>query len=235
MKMSRRELLAAGLGATVAAAMIFGGGQVAEYIKSQEAEHNETHVTAPWLPETVIHWRDKIEQYSKRYGIDANLLAIMMTVESGGNPHADSGVAKGLLQITDPTAKDIAEKHLHAKRGTYDLYDPDTSIEFGAAYVRYLADTLNISASTPTDDMVVRIAAGYNGGFKAVEAYDKDHWKGLDEYAAQTRFYARYVHVMWGERGDPNSFAYREWYGEDGGNGKRLVDQAQAYLAEHSH
>lgn len=232
-KMSRRDLLVASLGGAVSAALIFGGSQVAEYVKRQEVEYRETHATAKWLPETVTHWRDRIEYYSSQYEVDANLLAIMMTVESGGNPHADSGVAKGLLQITDPTAEDIAERHLHVKRNTYDLHDPDTSIEFGAAYVRYLADTLNISASTLTDDMVVRLAAGYNGGFKAVAAYDKNRWKGLDEYDPQARFYARYVHVMWSERDDPSSFAYREWYGEDGGDGKRLVDQARAYLAEH--
>lgn len=188
----------------------------------------EGRVTIAWLPDTVKRWQPKIEKYAAMYHIDPNLVAIIMTVESGGDPHANSGVAKGLMQITDPTAGDIAHRIVKNKREKYDLNDPDTSIEFGAAYLRYLTNELGEVSQGPSWDETVRlVAASYNGGFAAARAYRLHGWQGLTDYDTQTLNYVRFVHVMWNERHDPLSFSYRYWY--DVSNGKRLVDQAGQY------
>lgn len=188
----------------------------------------KSQLIVAWLPATVIRWKPQIEKYANEYGIDPNLIAIIMTVESGGDPRANSGVAKGLMQITDPTAGDIARKHLNAPRDTYDLYDPTTSIEFGAAYLRYLTNEVGRSAQGPSwDETVALVSAGYNGGLTASYAYRDRSWKGLEGYDMQTLNYARYVRTMWQERRDPLSFAYRYWY--DQANGKRLVEAAEKY------
>ena len=95
-------------------------------------------ITSPWIPSTVKRWEQPIDEMAKKYNIDPNLLAIIMTLESGGYSKAGSEAdAKGLMQITPPTAKDIAAKHLKEPRKKYDLFDPQTSIEFGAAYMEY--------------------------------------------------------------------------------------------------
>jgi len=62
-----------------------------------------------------------------------------MTIESGGYSKAGSSAdAQGLMQVTPPTAKDIAAKYLKKPASSYDLMDPRTSVEFGSAYLAYL-------------------------------------------------------------------------------------------------
>lgn len=183
-----------------------------------------------WLPDTVKRWEPQIEKYSQEYEIDPNLLAIMMTVESGGDPNADSGFAKGLMQVTDSTAGDINNRLIGdaKKKQKFDLKDPETSIEFGAVYVRYLVNQYGDPSHGPSwDETVTLVAAGYNGGPTASNLYVAEKWKGLERYDRQTINYARYVRTMWQERNDPLSFAYRHWY--ETGNGKALVADAEKY------
>lgn len=235
LKPTRRELLVGTAALSLGILSTLVGVNVAERLANEhnhplapESGYAERHLAVAWLPDTVKRWQPKIEQYAGKYDIDPNLIAIIMTVESGGDPRADSGAAKGLMQITDPTASDIAHRILKEKRDTYDLHDPDTSIEFGAAYLRYLANEVGDASQGPSwDETVTLISAGYNGGLKAADAYRDHKWQGLTDYDQQTLHYARYVHVMWQERHDPLSFAYRYWY--DTANGKALVDKAEQY------
>ncbi|MNR01583.1 Endo-type membrane-bound lytic murein transglycosylase A precursor [compost metagenome] len=234
-KVTRREMIIGAAGLSLGALVAFTGARYDEYIRDQEAlllapEYSpaEKSLVIDWLPDTVKRWEPQIEKYSNEYKIDPNLLAIMMTVESGGDPTADSGVAKGLMQITDPTAKDINERYVANKKTDYDLFNPDTSVEFGAAYVRYLIDQFSDSSHGPSwDETVSVVAAGYNGGQAAANLYLKNKWEGLESYDRQTLSYTRYVRVMWQERHDPLSFTYRYWH--DTANGKALVDKAEQY------
>jgi soluble lytic murein transglycosylase-like protein len=195
-----------------------------------ESGDAQSNLVIEWLPDTVKRWKSQIEKYSSMYEIDPNLLAIMMTVESGGDPAADSGVAQGLMQITKPTADDIAKKYLKVEKTDFDLKTPETSIEFGAAYVRYLVGEFGDASQGPSwDETVSLVAAGYNGGPGGAIAYRDHKWKGLEEYAQQTFNYTRYVRVMWQERHDDKSFAYRFWYEQ--GNGQALVKDAEKYAA----
>lgn len=241
--LSRRELL---LGAAAFSAGIltaFGGMNVYNQIRDEnsaekaplrpDAGEAESKLGIAWLPDTVKRWQPQIEKYSSEYGIDPNLMAIMMTVESGGDPNADSGVARGLMQITDPTAEDINNRIIDPgkKKTDYDLKDPDTSMEFAAVYISHLIAQYGDAAHAPTwDETVTLVSAGYNGGYAAANLYRDEEWQGLEKYDRQTLNYARYVRTMWQERHDPLSFSYRHWF--DTGNGKALVQDAEKYTKQ---
>jgi len=178
-------------------------------------------VTIAWLPPTVKHWEAPITEMGQKYNIDPNLIAIIMTLESGGYPQANSEAdAKGLMQVTPPTAKDIAAKFLSQPRTSYDLYDPHTSIEFGAAYLAYLRTEFGEHSQGPSWNATVElIAAGYNGGPGA--ANNLEQGKGLTD--TQTVVYSRDAYNMWRERSAPHSPTYDRWL-ERGGS--TLVDLA---------
>ena len=178
-------------------------------------------ITAPWMPSTVTRWSDTIDTMAQRYNIDPNLLAIVMTLESGGYSKADSGEATGLMQITPLTAKDIASKYLKTPVKNYNLQDPKTNIEFGAAYLAYLRDTFgDVSQGPSWNGTVELIAAGYNGGPGA--AANLYNGKGLTD--TQTVVYSRDAFNMWRERHAKDSPTYDRWL-ERGGS--TLVDEAK--------
>jgi len=178
-------------------------------------------VTISWLPDSVKQWQKPMEQMGKKYNIDPDLLAILMTMESGGNPKAHSEAdAQGLLQVTPPTAKDIAAKFLKKPVSQYDLYDPQTSIEFSAAYLAYLRDTFGTQQQAPDWNVTVElIAAGYNGGPGAAASLEKG--EGLHD--SQTIMYSRDAYNMWRERHAPSSPTFDRWK-ERGGS--RLLTKA---------
>jgi hypothetical protein len=233
--LTRREALIAVTSLSLGVMATIGSMTLLEQTRDQETlplmpEYGdaEKNLVIDWLPETVKRWTPQIEKYSSEYKIDPNLLAIMMTVESGGDPNADSGVARGLMQITDPTARDINDRLIANKKAQIDLKNPDTSIEFGAVYVRSLIDQFgDVSQGPSWDETVSLVAAGYNGGPTAAKLYQEKQWEGLEGYDRQTLNYTRYVRVMWQERHDPLSFTYRYWY--DTGNGRALVENAERY------
>ncbi len=180
-----------------------------------------TAIAISWLPSSVKHWQAPMSEMSKKYGIDPDLLAIIMTLESGGYAKAESNAdAHGLMQVTTLTAKDIAAKFLKQPRGSYNLSDPRTNIEFGAAYLAYLRDQFGTAAQGPSWDSTVElIAAGYNGGPGAANSLEQG--KGLHD--TQTVIYSRDAFNMWRERRARSSPTYDRWL-ERGGY--RLVDKA---------
>ena len=239
-KMKRRELLLGAAAFSAGVLVTLGGNNIYPEIRKQQSaeaaplqpEYGEAEkaLTITWLPDTVKRWQPLIEKYGNQYGVDPNLLAIMMTLESGGDPNADSGEAKGLMQITDMTAGDINKRLIDEanKKPTYDLKNPDTSIEFGAIYAKHLIDQYGNDDQGPSwDETVTLVTAGYNGGYVAANLYRDEKWQGLEKYERQTIVYARYARTMWQERHDPLSFAYRHWL--DTGNGKALVANAEKY------
>jgi len=178
-------------------------------------------ITIPWISPTVKQWQAPILTMSRRYNIDPNVLAIIMTLESGGYAKANSGEAQGLMQITPLTAKDIASKYLKVPVKSYNLYDPQTSIEFGAAYLAYLRNQFGSFEQGPAWDSTVElIAAGYNGGPGAASSLEEGN--GLHD--TQTLAYSRDAFNMWRERHAADSPTYDRWL-ERGGSS--LVDMAK--------
>ncbi len=182
----------------------------------------ENSITIPWIPTTVKRWEKPIVDMSKKYDIDPNLVAIIMTIESGGYTKALSEAdAKGLMQITPPTAQDISQKFLKKSTKKYKLDDPFTNIEFGTAYLAYLRDEFGTEQQGPSWDYTAElVAAGYNGGPGAANKLEQG--KGLTD--TQTVVYSRDVLNMWRERNADTSPTFDRWK-ERGGD--ELLEQAK--------
>lgn len=166
-------------------------------------------ITTPWIPETVKRYEKIISEMGQKYDIDPNLIAIITTMESGGYPKAKSGVgAEGLMQVIPATAKDIAARYTKEPRKKYDLYDPQTNIEFGTAYLAMLRDEYGTAKQGPSWDSTVElIAAAYNGGF--VSANNLEQGKGIE--STETVVYSRDAFNMWRERHANKSLTFERW------------------------
>ena len=91
---------------------------------------------------------------AKKHGIDPSILAGLIETESNWNPNAISGSgAKGLTQFMDPTAAEFG----------VNVFDPASSIDGGAKYLRYLIDYFK-------GDVRLAIFA-YNGGMGNIQRY----------------------------------------------------------------
>lgn len=79
-----------------------------------------------------------VYKYCDEYDIQPSIIFSIIKIESGFDECAVSSKnAKGLMQITDNTAKYIANK---LNQVNYNLFSPDTNIKFGVYYIRYLTD-----------------------------------------------------------------------------------------------
>lgn len=219
-KFTRRDVIMVAAGIAITTAVVMSVNSI---------EHHETalapeskHITSLWIPDTVKHWEKPISEMAKRYDIDPNLIAIIITLESGGYPKATSEVdAKGLMQIMPLTAGDIAKRHLKKPQEKYDLHNPETSIEFGTAYLAMLRDEYGTAKQGPSwNETVELIAAAYNGGFSAANALEKG--EGLRD--TQTLSYSRDAFNMWRERHSETSPTFDRWK-ERGGD--ELIQKAQ--------
>ncbi len=197
----------------------------ADYIRNKQTPlpYQPQGITAKWIPSSVRRWEGVIKEMGKKYNVDPNLIAILMTMESGGYAKAESEAgAKGLMQVTPRTGGDIAAKFLKEPRKEYDLMDPRTNIEFGTAYLAYLRDEFGTAKQGPAWTATVElVAAGYNGGPGTASALEKG--EGLRD--TQPVIYSRDAFNMWRERNADKSPTFERW-AERGGS--RLLDAAKA-------
>lgn len=105
-----------------------------------------------------------ITTYSKEYNLDKYLVMGVIKAESNFIHDAHSGIARGLMQITDDTAVWIANK-MGIAFNKDDIEDPKTNIRMGCFYLRYLIDIYG--------DKDVALAA-YNGGMGNVTKWLAD-------------------------------------------------------------
>jgi soluble lytic murein transglycosylase-like protein len=216
---SRRDILMLLVGAFI----VFAIFEIIHFVDNAQTplRPQDKTITSPWIPATVKRYSDTINVMAKKYNIDPNLIAIIITLESGGNSKAESEAgAKGLMQITPLTGQDIATKFVKEPVKKYDLLDPKTSIEFGTAYISWLRDEFGTPEQGPSWNSTVElIAAGYNGG--PVAANHLEQGKGLTD--TQTVVYSRDAFNMWRERHAKTSPTYERWK-ERGGS--ELIDLA---------
>jgi len=110
---------------------------------------------------------------SLRHGVPASLIHAVIQKESGYNPKARSKKnARGLMQVTPATARFVGVANAHA------LYDPQTNINAGTAYLKYL-----LGSHTTFDEVL----AAYNSGPGNVRKYN-----GVPPFK-ETRRYVRDV------------------------------------------
>ena len=98
---------------------------------------------------------DWVNEASKEFGVDSNLIKSVIRAESSGNPYAVSPVgAKGLMQLMDPTAKEM---------GVQNSLDPQQNIKGGTRYLSWLLKRY--------DGDEEKALAGYNAGPGRVDQY----------------------------------------------------------------
>lgn len=218
----RRDWLMLALGAAVVGA----AWVIVHFVNNAKTaiSYQSAGITAPWIPATVKHWSPQIDEMGKRYNLDPNFIAIIMTMESGGDASAQSGAgAVGLMQVTPLTAKDIAKMYLKKPVAKYNLLDPATNIEFGTAYLAKLRQVFEKPEQGPSWDLTAEsVAASYNAGFLA--GIHLEEGKGLQ--TTQPLVYSRDAFNMWRERQASSSPDYNRWL-ERGGS--RLIDAAKAH------
>jgi soluble lytic murein transglycosylase-like protein len=112
-----------------------------------------------------------IEAASQVFGVSADLIRAVIMQESGGDPGAVSNKgAKGLMQLTDPTAADL---------GVTDPFDPVQNIFGGTRFLARMLKTFEGNLSLAL--------ASYNAGPGAVEKHG-----GIPPYE-ETRNYVKGV------------------------------------------
>ena len=83
-----------------------------------------------------LQYKEQVFKYADNYGLDRALVFSVIKTESSFDKNAISSAgAIGLMQITNSTAKYIAE-NLGEK--DFELTDPETNIKFGCYYLKYL-------------------------------------------------------------------------------------------------
>jgi soluble lytic murein transglycosylase-like protein len=110
---------------------------------------------------------EMVNKAAAEFELDPNLVLSVMAIESGFQSDAVSPKnAKGLMQLTDETAK---------RFGVKDVFEPADNIRGGARYLQWLIQYF--------DGDLARALAGYNAGEQAVVRYG-----GVPPYA-ETRAY----------------------------------------------
>lgn len=152
-----------------------------------------TGTLAAFFRPEVLYWEDSILRWSSDAGVDPNLAAVVMQIESCGDPRATSrSGAMGLFQVMP----------FHFRAGD-DPYAPDTNALRGLSYLARSLKAANGDA---------RLAlAGYNGGIGVIS-------RGEWTWAAETARYVYFGGPMYEDarQGRSQSSALDEWYSKYG-------------------
>ncbi len=148
---------------------------------------------SPIFTPQVQHWKREIVRWANAASLDPNLLAVVMQIESCGDPRALSHAgAAGLFQVMP----------FHFRLGE-NPFDPETNALRGASYLARSLQAANGDA---------RFAlAGYNGGIGVIS-------RGEWSWSAETNRYVRYGGPIYEDArsGATTSPALEEWYGKYG-------------------
>lgn len=177
-----------------------------------------------WLPETVARWQPDIVAAAAAHGIDPKLAAIVMLVESGGDPTALSpSGARGLMQVMPGTGADIARRRDISGFEPDMLADPATNLDFGAWYLAQQLGAFGIANDPDWQASVEAAAAAYNGGPGSVQ-----RMRAGGSLPDETVRYQRWVGGMWRERASATSPTFDAWWQA---GGSRLVAAAERVSA----
>jgi soluble lytic murein transglycosylase-like protein len=195
-------------GVTVALTIILLRGTIEDlplFATRADAEPAPTLSTV-FTPE-VQYWAPKIMQWSQQYGVDPDILATVIQLESCGDWQAGSGAgAQGLFQVMP----------FHFAPGE-DMHDPDTNARRGIEYLK--------GGLIRADGHVGLAMAGYNGGWGVIDL----GWGG---WYRETRLYyvwgaQIYLDALHGKK-PQESAALQNWLNAGGVN---LCQQAAARQA----
>ncbi len=147
--------------------------QPAQPVAQEQAQPQQPPISVAPLPPgalwsgftpSVLYWKDSILRWAGQTGLDPNLIATVMQIESCGDPQAVSGSgAQGLFQVMP----------FHFQTGE-NMKDPDVNAARGLNYLKQgLQQALGDAGLA---------LAGYNGGHSVIS-------KGWSSWAAETRRY----------------------------------------------
>jgi soluble lytic murein transglycosylase-like protein len=159
---------------------------------------------SPIFRPEVQYWSGAIRTWAAAAGLDPNLVATVMQIESCGDPRAFSRAgAMGLFQVMPG----------HFSAGD-DPYNPDTNASRGLAYLSHSLEVAHGDA---------RLAlAGYNGGTGVIG-------RSESSWAAETQRYAYWGSGIYAEAssGAAGSLRLQEWMAAGGAS---LCRQARSRL-----
>lgn len=141
-----------------------------------------------------IPYRDVIIQNAQSNGLDPELVAAVISVESGFDPNAvSSRGAIGLMQVMPETGQWVGKQVGRTDITKDTLRSHETNIYVGTWYLRYLLNQLD-------QDEVLSLAA-YNAGWNRVQDWRKQKvWSGKVDELHQIPFpeTRKYVErVLW--------------------------------------
>lgn len=132
------------------------------------------------------------ERYSRRYGVEKELILAVIKQESKYKSNAESWAnAHGLMQLVPATAREMASLTGRKLRSVDQLYDPDFNIRLGARYLKRLQHQFKGRKE--------RMLAAYNAGPHRVKRWQKKIGANLSDVFieniefAETRDYVRKV------------------------------------------
>lgn len=158
--------------------------------------------TISWLAQSVAVWWPEIETAANNHDIEPDFLAIIVTVESCGDPNAGSGAgAQGLTQVMPGTASDIARQR-GIPFSAEQIWNPETNLDFGAYY---------LSQQLKAFGTVEMAAIAYNGGPGTAMKYQQGAGLPLE-----TQRYREWVTGMWSERSAASSPTFERWLAAGG-------------------
>jgi soluble lytic murein transglycosylase-like protein len=162
-------------------------------VADQSAAPSLSSGISPIFTSEIQYWAESIVRWAANAGVDPNLAAVVMQIESCGDPRATSrSGAMGLFQVMP--------FHFAASDSPY---QPDTNALRGLAYLKRSLDKAGGNA---------RLAlAGYNGGIGVIS-------RGEWSWAAETARYVKYGYPIYEDAlgGASTSAALNEWYGRYG-------------------
>ena len=148
---------------------------------------------SPIFTPEIHYWAESIMRWAAAANLDPNLAAVVLQIESCGDPRATSRSGAMVLFQVMP---------FHFSAGE-NPYEPDTNALRGLGYLRRSLDKAGGNA---------RLAlAGYNGGIGVIS-------RGEWSWAAETARYVKYGFPIYEDArgGVSTSAALNEWYGRYG-------------------
>jgi peptidoglycan lytic transglycosylase len=161
-KKRRRRWLAAGAVAAVAAG-------AATLVATGGLDKAIDELTLP------LDHEDVIRQQAAEKGVDASLIAAVIYSESRFRDQTSEAGARGLMQITPDSAREIERLSGGTTFELEDLSDPEINIRYGTFLLRELLNRY--------DGDVVAVLAAYNAG-----PTNADRWGGSNLSLSEIRF-----------------------------------------------
>jgi hypothetical protein len=160
---------------------------------AQPAETEFGAGLSPAFTAEVRRWEPQIIGWAAEFGLDPNLVATVMQIESCGNPQAVSSAgAQGLFQVMP----------FHFAEGE-EMRDPETNARRGLGYL--------VQSLALTEGHVGMALAGYNGGQAAAQG----SW---ESWPLETRRYYRWASGIYHDvqSGLADSPTLHEWLAAGG-------------------